>query len=222
MEDLKKTKPSYFDEFKDDAVTLAESSSKPLTQVAREIGVSESTFRAWVEAKQVSPARRAAPKVHELKPKRQGSLARSTEWMVSLAALAGVLAACGSAGTPTSAQHPVSTTTKPALSQGAASSSTSTVAAGSSCTAIFGPASIVAAEFHASGPLVLHGSGGSNIALECYYSLASGSSFPVLRLLVGKYVSRNAPAFGRAPNGIAASASAIQPTDVTVGPANDA
>lgn len=81
---------------------------------------------------------------------------------------------------------------------------------------------MIAAEFRASGPLVLHGSGGNDTGLECYYSLASGSSFPVLGLLVGKYVPGNGPAFGRAPNGIAASALAIKPTDVTVDPANDA
>jgi hypothetical protein len=67
---------------------------------------------------------------------------------------------------------------------------------------------------------VLQGAGGDANGLECYYSLFGGA-FPVLGLLVGKDISNAAPAFGRASDGIAASALAIHP-GVTVGPSNDA
>jgi hypothetical protein len=156
-----------------------------------------------------------------VRPERLGTLARAFGWTVSVTLLAGTLSACGSAGTSTSTQRRVSSA-QSTPSGGTTPRSTQPVAVGSSCVATFGPASAVSAEFHASGPLVLHGSGGGGVGLECYYSLASGSSFPVLGLLVGKYVTKNAPAFGRAPDGTGASALAIQPANVTVTPANDA
>jgi len=58
MEDRKKIKPFYSDEFKDDAVRLVRSTSRPLHQVAREIQVAESTLRAWVKARGPSQAPR--------------------------------------------------------------------------------------------------------------------------------------------------------------------
>ena len=36
-------------EFKADAVKLVNSSSRPVTQIARELGVSEATLRAWIK-----------------------------------------------------------------------------------------------------------------------------------------------------------------------------
>ncbi|MCL6104843.1 MAG: transposase [Actinobacteria bacterium] len=36
-------------EFKADAVKLVNSSSRPVTQIARELGVSESALRAWIK-----------------------------------------------------------------------------------------------------------------------------------------------------------------------------
>ncbi len=46
MEKRKKT--VYTAEFKRDAVNLAESSSKPATQVARELGISVAVLRNWI------------------------------------------------------------------------------------------------------------------------------------------------------------------------------
>ena len=40
----------YPDEFRRDAVALARSSSRPLAQVARELGVNHETLRTWVRA----------------------------------------------------------------------------------------------------------------------------------------------------------------------------
>lgn len=40
---------TYTEEFKRDAVQLVETSGKPKTQVARELGVSESALYRWIE-----------------------------------------------------------------------------------------------------------------------------------------------------------------------------
>ncbi|MCL4448154.1 MAG: transposase [Actinobacteria bacterium] len=40
---------SFLSEFKADAVKLVNSSSRPVTQIARELGVSESALRAWIK-----------------------------------------------------------------------------------------------------------------------------------------------------------------------------
>ena len=40
---------TYTEEFKRDAVHLVETSGKPKTQVARELGVSESALYRWIE-----------------------------------------------------------------------------------------------------------------------------------------------------------------------------
>ena len=48
MEERKKIKPFFTREFKDDAVKLVLTSSRPLTEIARELEVSESALRSWV------------------------------------------------------------------------------------------------------------------------------------------------------------------------------
>ncbi len=48
----------YPEEFRRDAVVLVRSSSRPLAQVARELGVNHETLRTWVRA--VERAERAA------------------------------------------------------------------------------------------------------------------------------------------------------------------
>lgn len=48
MENKKKSKPIFSNEFKADALKLAESSSRPVTQIARELGVSEGALRQWI------------------------------------------------------------------------------------------------------------------------------------------------------------------------------
>ncbi len=48
MEEKKKIKPFFTHEFKEDAVKLVLSSSRPLTAIARELEVSESALRSWV------------------------------------------------------------------------------------------------------------------------------------------------------------------------------
>ncbi|MGW4400646.1 transposase, partial [Amycolatopsis nivea] len=40
----------YPEEFRRDAVALARSASRPLAQVARELGVNHETLRTWVRA----------------------------------------------------------------------------------------------------------------------------------------------------------------------------
>lgn len=49
MENNKKTKPFFSNEFKADAVALVKTSSRPVTQIARELGLSEGTLRQWVK-----------------------------------------------------------------------------------------------------------------------------------------------------------------------------
>ena len=55
---MNKTPPSYTEEFKRDAVRLVETSGKPKTQVARELGISDSALYRWLkEYGQVSEPR---------------------------------------------------------------------------------------------------------------------------------------------------------------------
>ena len=44
---MPKTKPAYSDEFRTDAVNLLNESGRPLTEVARELGISANTLRFW-------------------------------------------------------------------------------------------------------------------------------------------------------------------------------
>jgi transposase len=47
---MSKTRPTYTDEFRRDAVELLRTSGKPLSQVARDLGVSEASLRKWRDA----------------------------------------------------------------------------------------------------------------------------------------------------------------------------
>lgn len=61
---------TYTEEFKRDAVQLVETSGKPKTQVARELGVSESALYRWIEqdgADQSEPMTLNGQSVKELK-----------------------------------------------------------------------------------------------------------------------------------------------------------
>ena len=56
MENGKGVKPVYTEEFKQDAVRLFESGSRPLVHVARELGISASALKVWVRSKgELSP-----------------------------------------------------------------------------------------------------------------------------------------------------------------------
>lgn len=46
---MNKTPPSYTEEFKRDAVRLVETSGKAKTQVARELGISDSALYRWLK-----------------------------------------------------------------------------------------------------------------------------------------------------------------------------
>jgi len=50
----------YSDEFRDDAVRLLKSTSRPLHQVAKEINLAESTQTAWVKARESGQSPRSA------------------------------------------------------------------------------------------------------------------------------------------------------------------
>lgn len=45
--DMPKTTPTYSQEFKDQAVDLLLSSDRPLKELARELGISDSSLRKW-------------------------------------------------------------------------------------------------------------------------------------------------------------------------------
>lgn len=47
---MPKTRPTYTDEFRRDAVELLRTSGKPLSQVARDLHVSDASLRKWREA----------------------------------------------------------------------------------------------------------------------------------------------------------------------------
>ena len=47
IEIMKKTRPTYTEEFRKGAVDLLRTSAKPLAQVARELGVSTASLRNW-------------------------------------------------------------------------------------------------------------------------------------------------------------------------------
>jgi transposase len=46
---MNKTSPRYTEEFKRDAVRLVEMSGKPKTQIARELGISDSALYRWLK-----------------------------------------------------------------------------------------------------------------------------------------------------------------------------
>ncbi len=47
IETMKKTRPTYTEEFRKGAVDLLRTSAKPLAQVARELGISTGSLRGW-------------------------------------------------------------------------------------------------------------------------------------------------------------------------------
>jgi transposase len=50
---LPKTRPPYPQEFREEAVRLARSSDRPISEVAREIGVSSESLRKWVKQTEI-------------------------------------------------------------------------------------------------------------------------------------------------------------------------
>lgn len=60
-----KTKRKFTDEFKAEAVGLLEKSGKPLSAVARELGLAPPVLRAWREALRDAPGRLGGPVRHE-------------------------------------------------------------------------------------------------------------------------------------------------------------
>ncbi len=44
---MQKTQPTYTREFKVEAVNLAQSSNKPIAQIARDLGISDSSIHNW-------------------------------------------------------------------------------------------------------------------------------------------------------------------------------
>lgn len=53
-----KTKPPYPQQFKAEAVRLVSSSSKPVSEIARELGVSYESLRHWVKQSQIDDGQR--------------------------------------------------------------------------------------------------------------------------------------------------------------------
>ena len=59
-----KTRRNFTDEFKAETVALLESSDRPLSQVAQELGIEQSVLRAWrrkLRPSGAQPSRTAAP-----------------------------------------------------------------------------------------------------------------------------------------------------------------
>jgi transposase len=66
---MTKTQRSYTDEFKQDAVRLVETSGKPKTQIARDLGISDSALYRWLKEygqAQAQPTTRNGQSVKEL------------------------------------------------------------------------------------------------------------------------------------------------------------
>jgi transposase len=55
---LPRTRPPYPREFKAEAVKLARSSEKPLSELARDLGVSAETLRNWLKQQQIDAGKR--------------------------------------------------------------------------------------------------------------------------------------------------------------------
>ena len=50
---MPRTRPPYPQEFREEAVRLARSSDRPISEVAREIGVSSESLRKWVKQTEI-------------------------------------------------------------------------------------------------------------------------------------------------------------------------
>jgi|ERR671910_787219 transposase len=55
---MPRTRPPYPPEFKVEAVKLARSSQKPLSELARDLGVSAETLRNWTKQQQIDAGQR--------------------------------------------------------------------------------------------------------------------------------------------------------------------
>lgn len=55
---MPRTRPPYPPEFKVEAVKLARSSEKPLSELARDLGVSTETLRNWTKQQQIDTGKR--------------------------------------------------------------------------------------------------------------------------------------------------------------------
>ncbi len=53
-----KTKPPYSAEFRQEAVRLARSSGKPVSQIARDLGVSFESLRHWIKQSEIDSGSR--------------------------------------------------------------------------------------------------------------------------------------------------------------------
>ena len=61
---MTKTRRTFTDEFKREAVALLESSGRPLMQVAAELGIQPSMLRSWRAAARRTPLARPARRTH--------------------------------------------------------------------------------------------------------------------------------------------------------------
>ncbi len=55
---MPRTRPPYPPEFKAEAVKLARSSEKPLSEIARDLRVSTETLRKWLKPQQIDTGQR--------------------------------------------------------------------------------------------------------------------------------------------------------------------
>lgn len=55
---MPRTRPAYPPEFKAETLKLARSSEKPLSELARDLGVSTGTLRNWLKQQQIDPGKR--------------------------------------------------------------------------------------------------------------------------------------------------------------------
>ena len=55
---MPRTRPLYPPEFKAEAVKLARSSEKPLSELARDLGVSSGTLRNWLKQQRIDAGKR--------------------------------------------------------------------------------------------------------------------------------------------------------------------
>ncbi len=53
-----KTKPPYSAEFRQEAISLARSSGKPVSQIARDLGVSFESLRHWIKQSEIDSGSR--------------------------------------------------------------------------------------------------------------------------------------------------------------------
>lgn len=56
---MPRTRPPYPREFREEAVRLARDSGKPLSQIARDLGVSYESLRQWIKQVDLDAGRRA-------------------------------------------------------------------------------------------------------------------------------------------------------------------